>query len=78
MYTQQDSTLLSFLPMIILLLYTGITNYYVAKDKGRNVPAWTIVGLIPVVGFLSFVALCSLSCLITRRKLDEILENTRK
>jgi hypothetical protein len=65
--------LMSFLPMIILCIFTGLSSRFLAKDKGRNIGAWIIFGCIPAIGFFSLSLLIGCSCLKTKEKLDQLL-----
>lgn len=64
----------SFLPMILLCIFTGLSSRFLAKDKGRNVTAWTIFGFVPAIGWFSLFLLIGCSCLKTNKKLDKLLE----
>ena len=70
--------LISFLPMILIAIFTALSSRFLAKDKGRNAGAWTIIGCIPMVGFFSLILLIGCSCLKTKEKLDKLLEQHDK
>ncbi|MBT3667917.1 MAG: hypothetical protein HN548_10615 [Opitutae bacterium] len=70
--------LISFLPMILIAIFTALSSRFLAKDKGRNTGAWTIVGCIPMIGFFSLILLVGCSCLKTKEKLDMLLEQHDK
>ena len=69
---------ISFLPMILVAIFTAFSSRFLAKDKGRNIGAWTIVGCIPMIGFFSLILLVGCSCLKTKEKLDKLLEQHDK
>ena len=70
--------LISFLPMIIIAIFTALSSRFLAKDKGRNTGAWTMIGCIPMIGFFSLILLVGCSCLNTKEKLDKLLEQHDK
>lgn len=68
-----DPGLLGFLPIIFMSIGFGVAAYFLAKDKGRNVALWTILGLIPGVNFVALWLFIGASNLRMERKLDELL-----
>jgi len=73
MQPQNESTLLSLLPLLFMSLFIAIASYLLAKDKGRNSTKWAILGAIPVVNFVCVWYFIGASNLRVERKLDELL-----
>jgi len=66
--------LISFLPLIIMTLPMGVIAHLLAKEKGRNVTLWTILGIIPMINFFTIWFFIGAANLKIERKLDELLE----
>ncbi|CAA6696727.1 Unannotated [Lentimonas sp. CC19] len=73
METAPPNTIAQFVPLIILCLAIAGTAFALAKDKGRNVPLWTVLGLIPVLNFFLIWYFVGASNLKHEAKLNEIL-----
>ncbi|WP_198972833.1 hypothetical protein [Xylophilus sp. ASV27] len=69
----QASLLASLLPLLLTSAVMGVTAFLLARDKGRNVTLWTVLGLIPFVNFLCFSFFIGAANLRAERKLDELL-----
>lgn len=54
-----------------------IDRHLLAKDKGRNVSLWTVLGLIPLVNFICMFFFVGASNLRLEKKLDALLEQNR-
>jgi hypothetical protein len=70
----QPSVILGFLPMLLFAIPTAVVANMLAREKGRNVVLWTVMGAIPVVGFFSLWFFVGASNLRMERKLDELLK----
>ncbi|MDB6062425.1 MAG: hypothetical protein JWM78_2528 [Verrucomicrobiaceae bacterium] len=66
-YTQIALLLLMSLPM-------AVTAFKLAREKGRNVPLWTIIACIPILNFMCMWYFVGAVNLKTERKLDELLQ----
>ena len=66
--------LFSFVPMIIMSLPMGLIAHFLAKEKGRNVTLWTILGIIPLVNFFIMWFFVGAANLKLERKLDALIE----
>ena len=44
-----EQSLVSFVPLAIYSVAFGVIAFLLAREKGRNVPLWTILGCIPLV-----------------------------
>lgn len=69
---QQPDLLIQILPMLLMSMLTAPAAYLLAKDKGRNVLLWTILGVIPIINFCCIWYFSGASNLRLERKLDEI------
>lgn len=64
----------SFIPLLIFSLITSISAYLLAKEKGRNVTLWTVLGAIPLVNFICMPFFIGAANLRLERKIDELLK----
>jgi len=62
-----------FLPTIIISIPIMFICRSLAKEKGKNVSLWTILGLIPVINIYSLLYLFGASSTILEGKIDKIL-----
>ncbi|TFB08819.1 hypothetical protein E3V08_02470 [Candidatus Atribacteria bacterium MT.SAG.1] len=62
-----------FLPTIIISIPIMFICRSLAKEKGKNVTLWTILGLIPGINFYSLLYLFGTSSTILEGKIDTIL-----
>ena len=72
-----SNVLLQFIPLGLLSICTTVLAYLLARDKGRNVKLWTVVGLIPGVNFFALSYFIGASNLRMERKLDQLLQDRR-
>ena len=72
MATVTPAGLTSFLPLLFLILVPGITAFFLAKDKGRNVVLYTVLGAIPLLNLGVLLYLVGSTNLKMANKLDEI------
>ena len=73
----RDPGFLAFLPLIIMSLGIAVASHLLARDKGRNVTLWTILGLIPLLNFAFIWFFIGASNLRVERKLDELLSRVQ-
>jgi hypothetical protein len=71
------SGLLAFMPLILISAVIAIPAHLLAKDKGRNVPLWTILGLIPLVNYACMIFFVGASNLRLEKKIDTLLDQNR-
>ena len=71
---QPISPALQFLPLAMLSMAVGITAYLLARDKGRNVILWTVLGVVPVVNFVCIWFFVGAANLRLERKVDQLLD----
>jgi hypothetical protein len=67
--------LLAFVPLILISILIAIPARLLAKDKGRNVSLWTVLGLIPLVNWFCMPFFIGASNLRLEKKIDALLEN---
>lgn len=63
-----------FIPILILCLVFGIISNLLAKQKGRNNAAWTILGLIPFVNIFAMIYFVG----ATNRKLEDEMSELKR
>lgn len=64
-------------PLLVLLIYTiffGFIARMLAKDKGRKVTKWTVLGFIPGVNLYCLPFFIGASNLRQERKIDILLK----
>ena len=47
-----QSGLLSFLPMLLICVGMAVVGHLLAREKGRPVAVWTVLGAIPFLNLL--------------------------
>lgn len=60
--------------VVVSAVFFGIVSRLLAKEKGRNVLAWTILGCIPVVNVFCMMFFVGAANLRQERKLDALLK----
>jgi len=70
----QETTLMSFVPLIITGFIFSIVANMLAKEKGRNVTLWTVLACIPVVNAFCFPFFIGAANLKLEEKIDRLLE----
>jgi len=63
----------ALIPLIILMIPIIFINYRLAKDKGKNIVKYTILGFIPLLNYIALVYLVGTPNLILDKKVDRIL-----
>lgn len=66
--------LIFFFVMIILL---ALISHMLAKQKGRNVVLWTILGLIPGINMICIYYFVGATNLTLERKIDKLLKSQK-
>jgi len=66
-------TIQQFLPIIIISIPIMFICRSIAKEKGKDVILWTILGLIPGINIYSLLYLFGAPSTILERKIDKIL-----
>ncbi|HYK90794.1 MAG TPA: hypothetical protein VE398_18620 [Acidobacteriota bacterium] len=66
--------LIQFAPITILSLFFGFVTRALAKEKGRNVVLWTILGFIPIVNMFMMPYFVGAANLRIESKLEAVLK----
>ncbi len=69
----QPSLLVSFLPLLLVSVALAFVAHFLAKDKGRNVGLWTVLGAIPVVNMFCLWYFIGAANLRLEQKVDKLL-----
>lgn len=69
--------LMAFLPLMIISLLIAVPAHLLAKDKGRNVTLWTLLGLLPIANYVCMFYFVGASNLRLEKKLDALLDQNR-
>ena len=70
----EPNPLTTFLPLILMIIPIVIVVYKLAKEKGKNVPLWTILASIPIVNIVSMFYIVGTINNKLEEKLDRIIE----
>ncbi len=70
------SVFVSLLPLLLMSVCTAIGSHLLAKEKGRNVLKWTILGAIPLVNFACIWFFVGAANLRLEKKMDDLLART--
>jgi hypothetical protein len=70
--------LLQFVPLLIFSSMGGFVAHALAKDKGRDVILWTVLGFIPIVNMFCLPFFIGAANLKLEKKIDAILEAMAK
>jgi hypothetical protein len=68
---------IQFVPLLLLSVILGVVAHLLAKQKGRNVFLWTVLGALPLVNFISIWFFVGAANLRLERKIDELLQRSR-
>jgi hypothetical protein len=66
-------TIQQVLPLIIISIPIMFISRSIAREKGKDVTLWTIIGLVSVINFYSLFYLFGASSTTLERKIDKIL-----
>jgi len=70
---QGDPLMALIMPLVMSLIY-GIVIHFLAKEKGRKVALWTVLGFIPLVN----IFLLPFFVGATEGKIDKLLSSQSK
>ncbi len=73
METGAGSGLLSMVPFTLMSLTVAVVANLLAREKGRPVAVWTLLGFIPLVNFVCIWYFVGAANLHLESKLDRIL-----
>jgi len=74
----QPNPLMSFLPLLILMIPLIFIIRKLAMEKGKNVILWTVLACIPVVNFVILWYIVGTPSKIMEDKMDKILDALNK
>ena len=74
---QPDPLASLILPLMISIMY-GFIIHYLAKEKGRNVVLWTVLGFIPIVNMFLMPFFIGAANLRLEGKVDQLLSSSTK
>ena len=78
METGTASGVLSLVPFAIMSLAITVIAHLLAREKGRPIAVWTILGFIPLVNFVCIWYFVGAANLRLESKLDRILVSLNK
>ncbi len=70
--------IMSLLPYLLISVIFGVVAHFLAKDKGRNIVMWTVLGALPFVNIFCFWYFVGASNLRTEKKIDELISMLNK
>ncbi len=73
-----QSLLITLLPLAIVLIPLILINYFLAKEKGKNVLLWTLLSIIPIVNYFILFYLIGTPDLIISNKLDKLIKEVEE
>jgi len=62
-----------FLPLVLISILLMFICRSLAREKGKNITLWTILGLVPAVNFYSLLYLLGAPSKVLEEKMDRIL-----
>lgn len=65
------TNLLQLIILLFITLIPSVLAFFLAKDKGRNVALWTVLGLIPFLNLVFLLYFLSATNLRLEDKLSE-------
>jgi hypothetical protein len=74
----QPNPLISFIPLILIMVSMIFIIRALAKEKGKDVKFWTILACIPIVNFIVFPYMVGTPSKIMEEKMDKIIELLNK
>ncbi len=72
------SGVVTLLMFIVWCAVISVLSHFLAKEKGRNVALWTVLGAIPFVNFIAIWYFVGAANFRLERKVDQILETLGK
>jgi len=74
---QGDPLMALIMPLVMSLIY-GIVIHFLAKEKGRKVALWTVLGFIPLVNIFLLPFFVGATNLRLEGKIDKLLSSQSK
>jgi preprotein translocase subunit YajC len=73
-----QNPLLTFLPLILIMVPMIFVIRKLAKEKGKNTTLWTVLACIPLVNFIILPYIVGTPSKTLENKLNKILESLDK
>ena len=67
---------MSLLPLLFMAVIFGVVAHMLAKEKGRNVVLWTVLGIIPIVNIFCIWFFVGAANLRLEKKIDQLLKTS--
>lgn len=74
---QQGDPVVTIVMFVMLSIPLAVVAHKLAKEKGRNVALWTVLGCIPVVNYFCLAFFIGASNLKLEEKIDEFLNQQK-
>jgi hypothetical protein len=68
----------AFLPWLIMTIPLVFICHHLAKEKGKNVTLWTVLGIIPAVNTFALAYLVGAVNTLLEKKVDRLLSLLEK
>lgn len=69
---------ISLIPLFLITTMLGVVAHLLAKEKGRNVALWTVLGAIPGINMFCMVFFIGAANLRLERKIDQLLQDRNR
>ena len=69
----ESFSFISLLPLLLMSVVITVSSYLLAKDKGRNVVKWTVLGAIPFLNIFCIWFFVGATNLRLERKIDSLV-----
>lgn len=76
--TSQQPRLEGLIFPLLFLIGSGLVGYFLAKEKGRNVTLWTILGLLPGINIFALWYFIGASNWKLEQKIDDLIESIKQ
>lgn len=73
-----SNELLGLVPLLLLSFIIAVVAYLLAKEKGRNIGKWTVLGAIPIVNMFCIWYFVGASNLRLEKKIDDLTNILQK
>lgn len=74
---QQGDPVITLAMFVILSISMAVIAHKLAKEKGRNVTLWTVLGCVPLVNYFCLAFFIGASNLRLEEKLDKLLNQEK-
>jgi hypothetical protein len=70
----ESNAAMQLVPLVVLSAVLGVQSHFLAKEKGRNVALWTLLGALPFINFVCIWFFVGAANLKLERKVDQLLK----